>query len=490
MGLSFCNSETGGQIGSTALARKILEVVTRETNPELNANVQAVKNWRKDYQGVFRELTKTEFYQEQNQTDIAKAGLDLLAKSVIDINGRNLTQIVSAGWTGAAQVETFIISGTKEPIAISIPGIATLTDAAQIWAHEKIAEPGIINSFKFLDAHKKLPISGDLLIALAGGAEYAPTKHWLSVGGTVAVVARPGAARWADLIQHTRNSGGTLLIPVLKSRVPESAIPLTDSAIAENAGLDLCDDTEAVASWIAALSVFRKDRLVLGQYAYSPGAKHILVQAVQDALADLICKKMPPSKIALAWLATPTDSTAVPASVLQDSLDRYSSRDAKTKFRDFILGMRKTDGEFFDTRFGEKLALIDPTANMQGSSYALAKRTQRWRAYLANSQGVKVSYVVAPPARTHSVLSFNLLKATYRGAPKFGLQPFMVSDATMATTAMLIRDLHGPMKQRGSTSLHTDSAIHGGLWRLIYRPSLVWTRATVLGWPALFSGKL
>jgi len=485
MQLSFVDSSTGEQIGSTLLARRILSAATTDIDSQFAARVDALKNWRKGYQPIFRELTKLEFYQERNCLEIASIGLEMLSKSIIDESGRNLNQIVDAGWVGDAQVETFIVSGTGESKNISIPGITTLTDAAQIWAHEKIAEPGIVNSFKFLEAHKKLPIQMDLLIALAGAAEYAPTKHWLEVGGTVAVVARPGEKRWLALIQHARSTGGTLLIPILKSRVPEGSISLSDEVIAQNAGLDICEDAEALAGWIAALATARKERIVLGQYSYAPGAKHIFVQAVQDALAAAVCKRLAANRVALAWLATPTDSTAVPAEVLQDSLDRYRSRSGATKIRDFLLAMRRTQGEFFESRFGEKLALIDPTSSVQGSSYALAKRSQRWRAYLANSQGVKVSYVVAPPARTWSVLSFKTLKATYRGAPEFGLKPFTVRDATLATTALLIRDLHGPMPQRGSTNLHTESAIHGGLWRLIYRPAQVWTRATLIGWPAL-----
>jgi hypothetical protein len=275
-----------------------------------------------------------------------------------------------------------------------------------------------------------------------------------------------------------------LLVPILKSRVGSDAISLSDEAIAENAGLDICEDAEALAGWIAALAMTRKERIVLGQYAYAPGTKHIIVQAVQDALAAALCKRLPVSKVALAWLATPTDSTAVPAEVLEDCVVRFHQRSTATKFRDFLLGMRIVEADFFENRFGEKLAVIDPTSSVQGSSYALAKRSQRWRAYLANSQGVKVSYVVSPPARTRSVLGFRALNATYRGASKFGLQPFSVEEATLATTAMLVRDLHGTMPQRGATALHTESAIHGGLWRLIYQPSQVWNRATLLGWPA------
>lgn len=486
MPLNFYDSASGEKIGSTQLARKVLDVATREVDAPLNAKVLATKNWRKHYQKVYRDLTQTEFYQEQNLLEIAKLGLQELSDSIRDENGVKLSQIIGAGWAGRDQVETFKVVGTGDLKSLRIPGISTLTDAAQIWTHENLAEPGLIGSYKFLDSHKKLPMSMDVLVALAGAAEYAPTKYWLDLGGTVAVVARPNSARWADLISYARKSAGTLLVPVLKRKVDEDSTALTDDLVAQNAGLDLTEDAEAVSSWVSSIATARKERIVLGQYAYAPGAQHILVQAVQDAIADVLCKKLNASRVALAWLATPTDSTAVPARVLEQTLEAHAERSFKVKFRDALLFMRKTSGTFFETRFGEKLALLDPTSSVQGSSYALAKRSQRWRAYLANSQGVKVSYAVSPPARTYSVLSHIALNATYRGGPSFGFQPFEAKDAAIAATAVLIRDLQGPMHSRGSTSLHTDNAIHGGLWRLIYRPSSVWTRATLLGWPGLF----
>lgn len=481
MPLNFYDAATGEKIGSTRLARDVIGAAVKNIDPELGRRVLAVKKWRKQYQPIFRDLAKTEFFQEQNALEIATNGLSRLAESVRDENGTTLPKIILAGWNGRPQVETFVIQGTGPAKSLTIPGIATLTEAAQIWSHEQLAEPGLVSSFKFLDAHKKLAISADLLIALAGAAEYAPTKHWLSLGGTVAVAARPCTARWLDLIAHAKKSAGTLLVPVLRRRVPEDLVSPNDLEIAKMAGLDLVEDAEALASWVAELSSTRSQRIVLGQYAYAPGAQHIIVQAVQDSLADLLCKKLSPTRVALAWLATPTDSTAVPASVLEHSISAFASRRPARKFRDALLLMRKPNGVFFETRFGEKLALIDPTSVVQGSSYALAKRSQRWRAYLANSQGVKVSYAVSPPARTDSVLRHRLLRATYRGAPKFGLQPFGVEEAALAATAVLLRDLHGPMHSRGSTSLHTENAIHGGLWRLIYPAKQVWSRATFLG---------
>lgn len=487
MPLNFYDSASGERIGSTLLARNVLDAATKEIDPALNSKVLAVTNWRKNYLPIYRELTKAEFYQEQNHLEIARLGLDKIADFIRDENGAKLTSIVLRGWSSRTQVETLSIQGSGPVKPLKIPGISTLTDAAEIWAHEDVCEPGLVDSFKFLDAHKKLPISMDLLVALAGGAEYAPTKYWLDIGGTVAVVARPSKEKWSELIRYARSSAGTLLIPVLKRRVEDESAPFDDDAISQNAGLDLIEDAEAVASWISGLSNTRKERIVLGQYAYAPGVKHILVNAVQDSIADLICKKLSPSRVALAWLATPTDSTAVPAKVLEHALQGYLERPRKIKIRDAILFMNKIPASFFETRFGEKLAILDPTSSKQGSSYALAKRSQRWRAYLANSQGVKVSYAVSPPARTYSVLSHRVLNAAYRGAPKFGLHPFDVRTAAIAATAVLIRDLHGPMHSRGSTSLHTDNAIHGGLWRLVYSPASVWKRATILGWIGLFS---
>ena len=487
MPLYFHDRASGERIGSTRLARNVLDAATREVDSMLNSKVLGIRKWHKQYQQVYRELAQVEFYQEQNLLEVAKVGLEEISNSIQDETGTKLPQIISAGWSGREQVETFSVQGTGTPQQLRIPGISSLTDAAQIWTHENLAGPELVPSFSFLDAHKKLPIKMDILVALAGAAEYAPTKYWLDLGGTVAVAARPSTQRWADLIAYARQSAGTLLVPVIKRRLEGETVEISDAEIARKAGLDLVDDAAVLASWVSSIASNHNQRIVLGQYAYAPGAKHILVQAVQDAVAEVMCKKLAPSRVALAWLATPTDSTAVPARILEQSLDAYSSRSRKIKIRDCLLGMRETSGSFFETRFGEKLALIDPTSSFQGPSYALAKRSQRWRAYLANSQGVKVSYAVSPPAKTDSVLSFRALNATYRGAPKFGLQPFEVADAAIAATAVLLRDLHGPMHSRGSTSLHTDNAIHGGLWRMMYSPSSVWTRATILGWKGLFT---
>jgi hypothetical protein len=81
------------------------------------------------------------------------------------------------------------------------------------------------------------------------------------------------------------------------------------------------------------------------------------------------------------------------------------------------------------------------------------------------------------------------LRASYQGAPLFGVQPFEVKTAKSAAAAVLVRDLNDPASfqtKDTTTELHTFSAIHGGLWGLAYKPRSIWIAATLLGIPALF----
>jgi hypothetical protein len=203
-------------------------------------------------------------------------------------------------------------------------------------------------------------------------------------------------------------------------------------------------------------------------------------------------EKFSASKLALSWLATPTDSAPGPASIGLRAIARFGSRPAAHIIRDSLLGLinaaRVAKPKFYDGANGEKLALIDASVQQQGPSYSFSKRTQRWRAYLAHYSGVKVSYAISPPARTNSVLRHKILRASYQGAPLFGVKPFEVKVAKSAAAAVLARDLNDPASftnKQTTTDLHTFSAVHGGLWGLAYRPRSIWIAATLLGLPAL-----
>jgi hypothetical protein len=324
-------------------------------------------------------------------------------------------------------------------------------------------------------------INENLLIALAGGAEYSPARTWLDWGGSVAIVARNRPELWNELISRARISAGTLYVPVLKSKVGTKDIQkLSDAELAEVAGLDLVTDFEAIAGWLSMLARSDNRGLVLGGYAYAPGVKHIEVQAVQHALGRTLTEALPKSRVTLTWLATPTDSYAVGQDFVTDINARFESRSFITKLRDFVFGLSKHKPESFKTSNGTELAIIDSTSSVQGPSYALAKRVQRWLAYQQVYADRNVAYLVSPPAKTYSVLSKRILKATYAGAPKFGLVPFEVKAAVDLSAGLLLAHLNQPVRQTPMSS-YLDLAVHGGLWRLIYSPKSTWRAATIRG---------
>ena len=493
MSIKFLDPRTKKELGSTALAKKVL-LAAAKGQPELVSRIEDVTNWRKDYLEVYGELAIAEGQSISQLTGMATRGLEEMASSVFTSSGKRLDESVLDAWNAEdKKVVTISIKGTGKSEPVSISGHSgPLAPIARKWVEEQLAEPGLVAVYEFLDSHRNLPIARDLLIALAGAAEFAPTENWLRWGGRVAVVARSKPETWLSFIKLAKSSSGELLIPIIKSRLSKPVEDLTDEDIAAAAGLDLIENHQEVSNWIANLSTKTSGQLVLGCYAYAPSIDHIKVQCVQDALIAAAMRNLEPNRLALSWLATPTDSASGPREIADAQEARYSTRAVSRIIRDSILGIfgqaRPVRPKNFLSIDGVELTLIDASVQQQGPSYSFAKRTQRWRAYLAQQTGVRISYAVSPPARTNSVLSHKILKASYMGAPLFGIKPFEVSTAKSAIAAVLLRDLHDEsafVDKNSTVALHTFAAIHAGLWRLPYNPKTVWATATVLGLPAL-----
>jgi hypothetical protein len=423
---------------------------------------------------------------------MATAGLNEFHAHLHTSSGEKLSAAVAKGFDSDL-VETVVIrgSGSKKSIAVAGHSGPLATLAAE-WDSNGWAEPGLIETYRFLDQNPNLSLDGSLLFAVAGAAEFAPTEQWLEWGGQVAVVARNNPKTWVRMIAMARTSAGEMLVPVVRQDKSVPLENLSDQELAQVAGLDMLEHYAEIASWMKQLSNKATSKFILGLYAYTPKVNHVRVQAVQETLADLAMKNFAKDKLVLSWLATPTDSTAGPASIGDDQQDRFSKRTSGRVIRDSFLGIinaaRAAMPKFFDSESGEKLMLIDASVQQQGPSYSFSKRTQRWRAYLAHYAGFRLSYQVSPPARTNSVLRHKILRASYQGAPLFGVKPFEVDVAKSASAACLVRDVLDPnaySNKDTTTQLQCFSAIHGGLWRIGYRPKSVWIAATLLGLPAL-----
>jgi len=489
--IRFLDPITGLDVRSTEFARHTLAAAAKD-NRDLYQNISGAPDWRKWYIRLFVQLAIEEGRSPTQLAKMATAGLNEFHAHLHTSSGEKLSTSVAKGFD-ADLVETVVIrgSGSKRPIAVARHS-GPMANLAGEWDSNGWAEPGLVESFRFLDQNPNLSLDGNLLFAVAGAAEFAPTEHWLAWGGQVAVVARNNPKTWERLISMARASAGVMLVPVVREDKSVPLENLSDQQLAQVAGLDMLEHYAEIASWMNQTSNRASFKFILGLYAYTPKVNHIRVQAVQETLADLAMQKFSSEKLVFSWLATPTDSTPGPASIGHDQQARFSKRSSLRVIRDSFLGIinaaRAVKPKYFDSESGEKLMLVDASVQQQGPSYSFSKRTQRWRAYLAHYAGFRVSYQVSPPARTNSVLRHKILRASYQGAPLFGVKPFEVDVAKSASAAALVRDVMDPKaysNKETTTELQCFSAIHGGLWRIAYRPKSVWIAATLLGFPAL-----
>lgn len=472
----------GNQVGSTDFAKQVLAASVQGADPFLARDILAESNWRKNYQGYFMRLSKIEFGDRAIALEVMQSALAAMTSQIRNEDNNSIAELALNGFGTANLIDTVEITGTAQTLKRWPGANQNLSQLAADWVARDLAEPDVLEAFKFLDANPNVRPAGDLLFALAGNAELSGAKDWLSLGGRVAVVARPNPAAWQSLIEHAERSAGTLLVPVLRARS-------TEGSLAERAGLDLVQDVEAIASWLHQVSR-SASRVVIASYAYIGGSNQIIAQAAQDALIAAASTNLAKSKLALTWLATPLDVIVVGPEVLARQSLKLSGRSVAVRMRDVFWRMfgqlQPAQTVPLETASGAA-SLFDASSVMQGSSYLLAKHSEKWRAMVAARQGNLVSYTVAPPAATRSVLSVRVLNYTYRALDRFGVHPFSAQATSRALALLLLRNLNDPASPAATNNsgdqvaLVSATAIHGGTWRMAYRPDSIWVVATVLG---------
>lgn len=436
--------------------------------------------WRRNYQPTFAAAVALEF----SHPETLAAAL-VRFRSLAEVGGEPLRAVIASGFENGSQLAVHSVAGAGLALPITRHDGRSWLEDAEARVAEGSAEPGLLVRAGALDSlvgRVELP----LLFAFAGAAELAATREWLSWGGRVLVLARPRPSFWAELISFARESGGELLVPVFGN-----ANPMSDGELAEAAGFDVVTEPALAAQalrWVHDSGA----RVLFGHFGYSPAITHLKLQVVAEELSELAMQKFAPDVLHFSWLATPSDSIAVPLELQLDRLSRFHSRPLTRKLADLpwqLFGQLRAPrvemlnlGEEPSTNGSvAEFALVDASTTKQGPSYSLAKRTQRWRAQLAAAAGFGVSYQVTPPAKTRSVLGFKILRATYRGAPRYGTHPYEVIDARQWPAALAALDSISRPEIRNPTDLYLPTAIHGGLWRTEYETDSAWYAATLLG---------
>ena len=322
------------------------------------------------------------------------------------------------------------------------------------WVAAGTIEPSCAEAVREVAANPDwLDLSDQRLVVLGAGAEMGPLPVLLGWGGEVVGVDLPRPELWQRLTAVADAGAGRLIAP----------------ASPRGTGADLLSEPAAIADWLLGI----EGRLILGNYVYAPGAAYVRLAAAVDALGMHLAA---PRRRGAGgrWPPRPTCSPCRP---------RRSPRPppgigAAAAFPDdpCVLRRAAAAAQLSGRRPGRP-GISDSLVAQQGPNYALAKRIHRWRASVGRRDGV-VSFAVAPPTRTRSVLSNRLLAAAYAAAHLFDVEVFAPATANRLMAALLVHQIRRRGRRRrppGGTRPSPPSTVDCGGPRT--------GRAARSGWP-------
>lgn len=434
--------------GTTAPGNTALRATAPSRGP-----VTGGASWRADYPAAFRALVEQGLPSAAAAVDAARRGLS-------SVHSRMAIDMASSG----PMASELIVGSQASTRRIRIPYRGQQLTGSDIdrqlddWLAHDVIEPSCAEAVRTVVAHPEwLDLSDLTFVVLGAGAQMGPVTSLLSWGAEVIAVDLPRPAIWDKL----------------------RAIAATGSGRMHAVPADITASPGAVAQHLSERDL-RGRSMIIGNYVYAPGAAHVLVAAAADAATAETLRRR--GDATLSFLGTPTDVYAVPPEVVAAAERAYAQHGPMRMARPVLRTLSR--GRLAQRHYSPAApepAITDSLVVQQGPNYALAKRIQRWRATAARADGTPVSFLVAPPSRTASVVSNRLLRAAYDGAHRFGVSIFDpdTSNALMAT--LLIHDLRNPGEHAHPWQYEAAAAAHGGLWRQGYVPRTVLGLAVGVG---------
>ena len=490
-----------GRRSTTGTGRAIFADSVRRVDDQLTARIEHTSDWRNGYIAPLRDIVRAAAMTPGAALAVSEDGLASAHRRFTFVRDGEQTSLAEAmGRYTSPGFGSVTVRGTqpREP-ELSLPYRgrrlfgSDLRRQVDAWVSNGIAEPGLAEALHLvLDNPDWLDLSGLDIAVLGAGAEMGPTRSLLRWGASVHAIDLPTPQLWERLIATTRNTAGSMRIPIALSSdgMPPFVIggpvhPEDDATVCTHAGADLLRQTPELRTWLDEI----EQPFVLGTYAYADGAVHVLLSMAADAIAvDLLSRR---DDLTLAFLATPTDAFMVPIEAVEESRRRWDSRGLSGLLQAPLRLLRQFEPNYpedYVAEDGTPFGINDSLVPQQGPNYALAKRLQRWRALVARSQGTPVSLNLAPATRTRSVVKNRALAAAYAGAGRFGVEVFEPATSTTLMAALLVHDLRNPAAAANPATtlanpmdLFAQAANHGGLWRAAYAPRSVLGIAAVLG---------
>ncbi len=463
---------TDGERPTTPTARGIVADAARAVDVALAERIASTVKWRGEYVGCFRELTVASAESPAAATSIAEAGLaSLRARMVFNRDGRDF-QLDEAVGEVRRSFQSHTVRGTADPVnELCLPYRGqelrggALVEQLERWSERKVIEPSVVVAIRKVMAHPEwLSLSGRRVAVIGAAAEIGPLAPLCAWGASVIAIDVPTEDVQRRITRTVQSGASSVTLP---------------AAADGTLGADLIHAMPELTRWLE--EVAGDDALVLGNYAYADGGLHVRVTAAFDALAGRVFERRPGT--ALSGLATPTDAFVVPEEIIADARGAWRSRGAR-RFVQAPLRLLSS-GRLFAPAYATGEPVVDVLIPQQGPNYALAKRLQRWRALVADQHDVAVSFNVAPPSWTRSVVKNRVLAAAYAGAKYFGGEVFASETCRVLMAALLVHDLHQrPVRHSHPEAIFTDCAAHGGLWRGAYDPRSVLGIAALAGLPS------
>ncbi len=480
---------TEGERATQPVGRHVISAATHRVDTAASDAARDEPQWYRNYPVHYREMTRLS--AGLNAGLIATDGLTTLHDTMrfrrqgaegsileaIDVPRARYFSGVTIEGNGAAGEPELFLHDDLQPVRG-----AQLHRLLDRWVDDGVAEPSAVEALRLLDEQPDwLDLRGRTFVVLGAGAEMGPCHSLLAWGAHVVAVDVPGSVRWQSLIDAARRSPGRLTIPLRHDVGPNAA----DTVLAPAAGADVVTEAPEIAQWLLEL----EGPLVVGDYVYAPGEVHVRVSAAVDAIIETLLSRR--GDIGLAYLATPTDTYAVPSEAASAAMLEYEGTSPLVAMARGLAGRRVFRPNYpsmltmpTERRFG----LFDGLIIQQGANYALAKRVQRWRAIRSREAGTWVSINVAPPTRTRSVVNNTVLESAYLGSGRFGLNVFTPQASRHVMAALLVHDLfnersvaHAGVVLENEMDLFATEALHGGLWRAPYEPRSVLGFAAVTG---------
>lgn len=491
-GIAFPRDTTTGRRSTSDASRTILAAAAGAVSSQAANAIRQTRNWRKGYVGHFHRLVELGLGSPDDAVAIARAGLAATRDEfVFHGDGGDLT-IDSAMARPQDDLETVTVDGLSPdgpaPWGVPLDGELLTGDRLRVqlerWVCRGVMEPSAADAFhRCLDNPDWFDLS-DRTFALLGAASEAGPLGWLARWrARMVAVDIPAAGPWNRILQEVRQGNGVLHAPVS----PQSGLSTSDlrDGWQEGLGANLLTQTPVITRW---LSQFGKP-LDLGCLAYLHGEKHTRVSVAMDSIAEALQEV--DADTTIAYMATPTDSFAVPEWVGERVMTAWQDRSLLAKATQWpMAGKAFAPGvtRLYECSNGKRYGIVDSTITQQGPNYALAKRLQQWRATVSRADGRHAVMNIAPSTTTRSVVSNPALAAGFAGADLFNVEVFAPETTNALMAALWVHELRYEKAASGAGTvldhpyeLFMDSAIHGGLWSVPYLPRTVLPFAAAAG---------